>query len=83
MPSQKLKADLIFFKAAVFQPQEMLDVLNISLVEGTEIEQWQCFAQSTIKEFEVPGTHYTILDKENVNVIANVLYELLTVAIAA
>ncbi|ASA55301.1 beta-ketoacyl synthase N-terminal-like domain-containing protein [Vibrio gazogenes] len=83
MPSQKLKADLIFFKAAVFQPQEILDVLNISLVEGTEIEQWQCFAQSTIKEFEVPGTHYTILDKENVNVIANVLHELLTVAIAA
>ncbi|SHG15643.1 Phosphopantetheine attachment site [Vibrio gazogenes DSM 21264] len=83
MPSEKLKADLIFFKAAVFQPQEILDVLNISLVEGTEIAQWQCFAQSTIKEFVVPGTHYTMLDKENVDVIADILHELLTVTAAA
>ncbi len=83
MPSEKLKADLIFFKAEVFQPQEILDVLNISLVEGTEIAQWQCFAQSPIKEFVVPGTHYTMLDKENVDVIADILHELLTFTVAA
>ncbi|MEI8634501.1 hypothetical protein P4S72_25675 [Vibrio sp. PP-XX7] len=83
MPSEKLKANLIFFKAATFQPQEILDVLNISLVEGTEIAQWQCFAQSPIIEFTVPGSHYTMLDKENVSEISRRLCELLVAPIEA
>lgn len=79
MPEDKINANLVFFKAEVFQPQEILDVLNISLIEGTELAQWQRFAQSMIQEFVVPGTHYTMLEKENVGAISAHLNQLLAV----
>ncbi|VBB05768.1 phosphopantetheine attachment site [Lucifera butyrica] len=77
MPKDQYTGSLVFFRAQTMQPKEILERLNIALTEGMDFEEWNKLSPSGLKLFEVPGSHYTMLNEPNVKVIAGVLNKVL------
>lgn len=77
MPKEKYDGDLIFFRAKTMQPKEILEELNINLKQGMDIQEWAKLSNSDIRLFEIPGSHYTILNEPNVKTIGSILNDIL------
>jgi phthiocerol/phenolphthiocerol synthesis type-I polyketide synthase E len=77
MPKDHYKGSLLFFRAETMQPKEILETLNITFRKGIDLEEWGKLSDSGIRLFEVPGTHYTMLNEPNVKVIAKIVNEFL------
>jgi len=77
LPEARYEGSFHFFRASQFQPQAILDALNIELTEGMDLEEWPKLATSPIHFHRVPGTHYNMLDEPQVEAIGRILREVL------
>ncbi len=77
MPQISYKGSLLFFRAETMQPKEILETLNITFRKGIDLEEWGKLSDWGIRLFEVPGTHYTMLNEPNVKSIANIINDIL------
>jgi 3-oxoacyl-(acyl-carrier-protein) synthase/thioesterase domain-containing protein/acyl carrier protein len=77
MPKDSYKGSLLFFRAETMQPKEILETLNITFRKGIDLEEWGKLSDLGIRLFEVPGTHYTMLNEPNVKAIAKIVNKFL------
>jgi thioesterase domain-containing protein/acyl carrier protein len=68
---------ITLFRAAQEQPAELLALLNIQLNGSIPIAGWEILSTAPIQVYETPGSHYTMLNKPHVVVLAQHLNTLL------
>lgn len=68
---------ITLFRAAQEQPAELLALLNIRLDGSIPIAGWEILSAAPVQVYEIPGSHYTILNKPHVQVLAKHLNALL------
>jgi thioesterase domain-containing protein/malonyl CoA-acyl carrier protein transacylase/acyl carrier protein len=77
-PHKCYSQPMTLFRAAQEQPAELLALLNIRLDGSIPVAGWEILSSTPVHVYEVPGSHYTMLNKPHVQVLAEHLTALLT-----